>query len=96
MYSIKQKWFKKNSEVGTLTFSPFRGFPNKCGQVLRVRARVRVSSGNSLGLETIGTWTYRKLVLVYQEKKEKSMRHRLRYELVCGFSLRLGIHVSKP
>ena len=96
MYSTKRKRFKKNSEVGTLTFLPFSAFLNKCGQVLRVRARVRFFSSNSLGLETIVTWFYRKLVWVYQENKEKSMGHCLCYDLVCGFSLRLGIHVSKP
>ena len=96
MYSTKRKHFKKYSEVGTLTFSPFRGFLNKCGQVLRVRARVRFFSSNSLGLATIETRFYRKLVCGYQESKEKSMGHRPRYDLICGFSLRLGIHVFKP
>jgi hypothetical protein len=55
MCSIKQKRLKNDCNRGTLTFLHFSAFLKDCGQVLRVRVRVRYFWSNSLGLEKIAS-----------------------------------------
>ena len=90
-----------DQSVGNMTareelwpFCVFSHFPKDCGQVARVRARVRVFVSKCLGLAKWSTWISRYLLCASYEMEEKRVTLRLDGVFTCCFRLWLGIHAS--